>query len=210
MNWSATTTASWVSFDRSSGVGNSAISVMVSLAGLSAGNYLETITVSSPQAKNGSVQVDVQLNLAHGIPTAPTLISPENLSDLDTPSPEFTIGNAKDPEGSSLSYTIEVYKVGINRPLVVTSDIPEGLGGITTMIMDQTLEPDNTYEWRAKAVNSRKDSSPWSARWTFNVVKPAASGGCGCAAQDSTDGVGFIGLLGLLGLMRMAGFRKNQ
>ncbi len=77
LNWSATTSASWLSVAPASGIAPSTPSVLVSPAGLSAGTYTGSVQVSAAGASNSSVSVTVTLTVAPA--SAVLAVSPQTL-----------------------------------------------------------------------------------------------------------------------------------
>lgn len=63
MNWTVSDNSSWVTCAPGSGVNDGSFMVSVDPAGLSAGNYAATITVSSPEAPNSPKYVQVSLTV---------------------------------------------------------------------------------------------------------------------------------------------------
>jgi hypothetical protein len=64
LNWTASDDALWLSLNPTSGSGDGSTTVSVDIAGLSAGTYNGTITVSDPAASNDPQTVPVTLNVA--------------------------------------------------------------------------------------------------------------------------------------------------
>jgi sugar lactone lactonase YvrE len=64
----------WLTIDSTTGTGTSTINVSVNLSGLSAGFYSGTITISSPQAINGSVVVPVTLQVNNSPATLTSIL----------------------------------------------------------------------------------------------------------------------------------------
>jgi hypothetical protein len=78
LNWSATTSASWLSVATASGTAPSTLSVLVSPAGLGAGTYTGSVQITAAGASNSPVSVTVTLTVA---PAAAVLaVSPQALT----------------------------------------------------------------------------------------------------------------------------------
>ena len=78
LNWSATTSASWLSVASASGTAPSTLSVLVSPTGLGAGTYTSSVQISATGVSNSPVSVAVTLTVA---PAPPVLtISPQALA----------------------------------------------------------------------------------------------------------------------------------
>ena len=78
LNWSATTSATWLSVAAASGTAPSTLSVLVSPTGLGAGTYTGSVQISAAGASNSPVSVTVTLTVA---PAQPVLaVSPQALT----------------------------------------------------------------------------------------------------------------------------------
>jgi uncharacterized protein (TIGR03437 family) len=78
LNWSATTSATWLSVAVASGTAPSTLSVLVSPTGLGAGTYTRSVQISAAGASNSPVSVAVTLTVA---PAPPVLaVSPQALT----------------------------------------------------------------------------------------------------------------------------------
>jgi len=66
LNWSISTSATWLNCSPKSGTDSGIIMVSVDPAGVSPGNYSGTITVSDPNASNSPQMISVNLNVYHG------------------------------------------------------------------------------------------------------------------------------------------------
>jgi uncharacterized protein (TIGR03437 family) len=78
LNWSATTSATWLSVAAASGTAPSTLSVLVSPTGLGAGTYTGSVQISAAGASNSPVSVTVTLTVA---PAPPVLaVSPQALA----------------------------------------------------------------------------------------------------------------------------------
>jgi hypothetical protein len=112
--------------------------------------------------------------------TAPTLNSPVVGEQLEELKPELEIGNANGGSGPR-TYTFEVAADGAFQQLVaMEAGVREGLGGITTWQVNETLEGDSAYYWRARASTSA-GSGPYSEGREFRIkpgfTRDRASGG---------------------------------
>ena len=78
LNWSATTSATWLTVAAASGTAPSTLSVLVSPTGLGAGTYTGSVQISAAGASNSPVSVAVTLTVA---PAPPVLaVSPQALT----------------------------------------------------------------------------------------------------------------------------------
>jgi hypothetical protein len=112
--------------------------------------------------------------------TAPTNRSPVEGEQLEELKPELVIGNATGGSGAR-TYTFEVASDGGFQQIVATeSGLREGLGGITAWQVNETLESESKYYWRARA-STAAGSGPSSAATELRIkpgfTRDRASGG---------------------------------
>ena len=112
--------------------------------------------------------------------TAPTIRAPEQGEQLEELKPELEIGNATGGSGAR-TYTFEVAREGTFQQIVaMETGVREGLGGITTWQVSETLEAASRYFWRARASTSA-GNGPYSASSEFRIksgfARDRASGG---------------------------------
>jgi len=69
LDWTAAEDATWFSLSSAAGTAPSTVNVSVNLAGLSAGTFIDTITVEAAGADGSPQEVEVTLNLAEPPPT---------------------------------------------------------------------------------------------------------------------------------------------
>ena len=72
LNWTAAKASSWLTLSATAGTAPSTISMGINAAGLAAGTYTDTVTVSSAGATGSPKTVSVTLNLAASAPAPPT------------------------------------------------------------------------------------------------------------------------------------------
>jgi uncharacterized protein (TIGR03437 family) len=96
LNWSATTSASWLSAASASGTAPSTLSVLVSPTGLGAGTYTGSVQIAAAGASNSPELVGVTLTVAPA--TASLAVSPQTLSF------NYTVGGAV-PAAQGVSIT---------------------------------------------------------------------------------------------------------
>jgi hypothetical protein len=98
LNWSASNTQSWLHLPSSSGTGGATLSIQPSIAGLTAGTYTDTVTITAPGAIPGTATVAITLQLSSPSPSLST--SPAGLTFSATiggsnpAAQSFTISNA--------------------------------------------------------------------------------------------------------------------
>lgn len=103
-----------------------------------------------------------------GAPTAPSLNSPADGSDVLTFTPELIVNNASDPNDDKINYEFELYSdSGLTRLEASSGRLTEGTG-ITTWSMPYSLTENQTYYWRARAFDGWL-YGPWTAAASFRV-----------------------------------------
>ncbi|MDP2753202.1 MAG: fibronectin type III domain-containing protein, partial [Nitrospirota bacterium] len=122
-----------------------------------------------------------RVNLTNEPPTAPTLSSPADNSEVDTLTPILIVNNASDPDSTNLTYNFEL-SLNADFTQIVTSQIGIFEGEGTTLWHPSTgsgQEPvnlnDNTYYyWHAQA-DDWLIEGPWmtTARFFVNTANDA-------------------------------------
>ena len=106
LNWTASTTASWLSLSAASGTAPSTLSISVVPAGLGAGSYTGSVEISSSGASNTPVSVSVTLDVTAPSPAlgvSPTALSFSFTNGSTAPAPQTVqITNAG---GGTLNWT---------------------------------------------------------------------------------------------------------
>ena len=84
-------------------------------------------------------------------PTAPSLSSPPNGTDLETLTPTLLVNNASDPNDDELSYQFELYSdPGLTHVVATSGTIAAGTG-VTFWQVAAALNENVGYFWRARA-----------------------------------------------------------
>jgi len=112
--------------------------------------------------------------------TAPALRSPEGGEQLESLKPELVIENATGGSGPR-TYTFEVATdTAFQQIVAMEMNVREGLGGITSWEVNETLEGDSRYFWRARA-STGAGNGPFSETSEFRIkpgfTRERASGG---------------------------------
>ena len=107
------------------------------------------------------------VSVRNDAPAAPVPIDPEvgavfDEGDIVT----LTWENAADPEGDTLTYTVELFDEAGSR-LLREADLAEGEAGTTSLEVPVALPP-GSYDWRVMATDGR-GSSAWSSSAIFRV-----------------------------------------
>ena len=103
-----------------------------------------------------------------GAPTAPSLASPSNGSDVTVFTPMLSINNASDPNDDKLTYEFELYGDSGLTALVTSSGAMSEGTGVTTWTVPIELTENQTYYWRSRAFDG-KLYGPWMAVASFRV-----------------------------------------
>jgi subtilase family serine protease len=92
-----------------------------------------------------------RVNLENEPPTAPTLSSPADSSEMSTFTPSLVINNASDPDSENLTYNFELANdIGFIQIVAGEIGIFEG-DGTTAWQVPVALNEDTWYYWRAQA-----------------------------------------------------------
>jgi PKD repeat protein len=86
-------------------------------------------------------------------PSAATLVSPIEDAEVDVTAVDLVFEAATDPQGDTLTYTVEIYSDASLTTLVATfDDVAEGVG--TTTVTTDALDENAEYAWRVQAEDS--------------------------------------------------------
>ena len=86
-------------------------------------------------------------------PSAATLVSPIEDAEVDMVAVDLVFEAATDPQGDTLTYTVELYSDASLTTLVATfDDVAEGVG--TTTVTTDALDENAEYAWRVQAEDS--------------------------------------------------------
>ncbi|HUU34195.1 MAG TPA: hypothetical protein VMW48_09025 [Vicinamibacterales bacterium] len=106
--------------------------------------------------------------------TAPTPISPENGSRLDTRRPTVVFGNAVGRFTSiALSYRVQV--LDATGAVLGESTVAQNAGDQTSVAGDNDLAFDTEYQWRVRG-ELDGEAGPWSSVWTFTTPQRVTIG----------------------------------
>lgn len=101
-------------------------------------------------------------------PGAPTLVSPVGGAIVTSASPQLEFGPATDPQGDTLTYTVQVWDDPAMNTLV--QELPNVLQslGATTVVNASGLAENTTFAWRVRASDGNA-AGPWTSLETFFV-----------------------------------------
>jgi subtilase family serine protease len=123
------------------------------------------------------ITASFRVNTYNDLPTAPTLSSPADSSEVDTFTPILVVNNSSDPDSIGLTYNFEVAS-DPDFLNIVTSEIGifEGDGTTSWQVPDGVLSENTYYYWRAQA-DDWLDEGPWmdTAMFFVNTANDAPS-----------------------------------
>ncbi|OGW45719.1 MAG: hypothetical protein A2Y66_01370 [Nitrospirae bacterium RBG_13_41_22] len=130
-----------------------------------------------------------RVNLTNEPPTAPTLSSPSDNSEVDTLTPLLIINNSTDPDSTGLTYNFEA--AGDPDFLnIVTSVIGvfEGQGTTSWQVPEGILAENTHYYWHAQA-DDWLDTGPWmtTAMFFVNTANDAPEAPAIISPQNDTE-----------------------
>ncbi len=110
------------------------------------------------------------INLANDPPSTPNILAPADGETVDNTTPTLTVGNCSDADGDPLTYTLIVYRgTSLASPLASFGAVPEGEQGMTSVQIEEPLDENGTYCWRAQCRDNLGASSPFSELVCFTV-----------------------------------------
>lgn len=165
-----------------SGTGVTATQVTPGAALTEDARYCWRVRAHDGQAQSAWARACFRVSAVDGAPTVPTLLAPAADAVVSTTQPVFAWTGSVDPEGSVVSYELEVSE---GSTTVATLD---GLGGTAT-VLAQPLVDGRTYAWRVRA-KSGGATSAFTAASSFTVTLPDAgsAGGGGGSATGGGNG----------------------
>ena len=169
LNWSATTSAPWLSIASQSGTVPSALSVFVSPTGLGAGRYAGSVQISAAGASNSPVSVNVTLTV---LPAPAVLaLSPQTLTFNYTVGSTLPVGQGvsiTNKGGGTLSWTASA-----NAAWVVLSPVSgTGPGTISVSVNPATLAT-GQYSATIQIAATGASNSPQTASVTLTITTPS-------------------------------------
>ncbi|MGE5341342.1 MAG: M43 family zinc metalloprotease [Candidatus Omnitrophota bacterium] len=174
-HWTVSPSAAWITCTPSSGTGNATIDVSVNGAGLNAGNYSGTVTITAPGMVNSPQQVTVYLNI-----TAPGTDAPP-IGEFSSPS-----------DGASVRGSIALTGWALDDIQVENVKIYNGF----SYIGDATLVDDTRPDVETAYPNYPKS---YCAGWGYMLLTPTLpNGGNGTytLTAKATDRSGNVTTLG--------------
>ncbi len=168
LNWTATNLQPWLTLSPSSGVDDGPCSLYVSIAGLSAGSYEDTITVSDPAATNDPQKVPVYLTV---LPPPPVIVlDPDSLTFEAVeggPNPADQVLSITNAVESTLEWT------ATDDALWLTLNPTSGTGdGATTLSVNIAGLAAGVYSASVTVTDPNAVNSPQVARVALYIAEP--------------------------------------
>lgn len=152
--------------------------------------YWRVLAQDGKDAKSGySTVFSFSVNSTNQAPNAPSADAPKQGQLIEQlVGIELTIGNATDPDGDPLTYTVEIYSdSGLNALADKITGITPNLNGSQTKVtLGSALTP-GTYYWRVRAVDDKSAPSAWSSVETFVVKAPVVEDESDTTSPDADD-----------------------
>ncbi len=203
MSWSVSCPSSWLSCSPVGGTSPGQVSVRANISGLPVGQYSSMVQVRADTADNSPLSIPVAMSIleANSAPQAPVPVSPAQGADIYDPNPKLTVQNSLDPDGDTLTYEFQVYPVGSDTVYFSMDNVSEGIS-FTAVKVTKSLDLDSTYQWRARALDSKGAASQWSDKILFTVhSEDSGSGGCTCSSSSRMGHFGLLWFLAVMGLL---------
>ncbi|MBN2123094.1 MAG: hypothetical protein JW821_02270, partial [Deltaproteobacteria bacterium] len=123
-------------------------------------------------------------NRENEIPSAPGILYPPDRAHVSASMPALEIANGADPDLDPLTYEFQVFSDPTATRLVWARDlVPGDPGGTTSCVVEEALDDNAFFYWRARALDEEGAAGPWSALSGFMVNRandipsvPAISG----------------------------------
>ena len=105
------------------------------------------------------------VNIANDAPTTPTIANPSNGAGVKEFNPLLSVHNATDADHDTLTYEFEVCSDAAYASRVVWAGGILETAGTTSWTVTVTLTENQTYYWRARAVDGQLAASGWAEGW---------------------------------------------
>jgi len=109
-----------------------------------------------------------RVNAANDLPSAPSIASPMDGSQVAVFTPLLSVGNAADPDSANLTYNFQIATDPSFTQLVASVQGIAGGEATTSWTVPENLQENGTYYWRAQA-DDWLIEGPWSAAARFMV-----------------------------------------
>ena len=104
------------------------------------------------------------VNTGNDVPGAPTVDHPGDASEVTTRQPTLTVNAAPDADLDALVYDFELYE-----DAALTAPVTDVTGAGAAWQVDQSLDDNRSYFWRARAMDAHDATGPWSTPVSFFV-----------------------------------------
>jgi hypothetical protein len=124
------------------------------------------------------------VNTANDAPGVPTIDHPGDLSEITTRQPTLAVKAAVDLDLDELAYEFELYADVDLADLVTAAS-----GADVAWQVDETLDDNRSYYWRARAVDEHGAAGQWSATVSFFVNTANEAPGVPLLPDADPDGL---------------------
>ncbi|MBZ5624778.1 MAG: M36 family metallopeptidase [Acidobacteriia bacterium] len=177
-DWQAQTTTTlggnWLQISKTSGTGDTTLTVTASPAGLKTGNYQGTVTVTAPSLPGSPQNIPVTLTVTAKpvLAVAPAKLALQTVAGQDPPPQKLAISNAG---GSTLAWTVSATSAGGNW-LRVSPAAGTGNATVQVSASTQSLAP-GSYSGTVTVAASGAGNSPALVAVSLTVAPGISSGG---------------------------------
>ncbi len=144
------------------------VRMQTSLSGYLVPNLRLRFRGTGPNGGDENVFLD-SIGLGEEPPSAPTIESPVDNSNVDDLRPLLTVANALDYQSDLLTYQYQVFDDA--ELTTIVSDVPAVAGGTgtTSWTVGVDLDPETQYWWRCRAKDDSEHTGPWTDTASFFV-----------------------------------------
>lgn len=124
--------------------------------------YYWRVKVSDGAAESSWAQGDFFVNTENDAPDVPTIANPGSGAWVATLEPMLEVNQAGDPDGDEVNYEFELYTGTEQSSLIGTYS-----SASQQWIIQDALENNNWYNWRARSIDSHGAESSWTEASLF-------------------------------------------
>ena len=165
--------------------------------------YWRVRATNGTETTNWTKTVSFKINANSAVPVTPAANTPQNGASVADLTPDIVVNNILDLENDTHTYDFELYGDEYKLVLLETAaDIPEGDEDITVWHVESHLNNNTWYWWRARAVDSLAQESPWTDLESFQVVIPPPASP---VVSTPLDGEGMPDVTPAISIINVAG-----
>lgn len=131
------------------------------------GHYYYNISCNSDTNSNLST-IDY-INIRNSVPSTPTLLAPQNASDIVNRAPTLVWLNSSDLDGDPLEYLVQISNTSSFEYLITNTTTVEFNQLNTSFTQLADFDLGDTIYWRVQSTDD-KDDSDWSETFEFNIL----------------------------------------